>query len=269
MTKNLLVHLKDIERSVENSNHLMLTLDLDELWNSHPRHDFSHQKIKYNIRRLAHNPFVTTVIISAGSSDKLYKEFGLKELVYAGNYGLDILYHGPKAMKHEVSGNRRMMHDFYQEIKNLVSSFPQLQIVDNKYSVQISFDEAEGEFPECFMLSIRKVLGKYPNLYMHHSCSVLDFKPIGFFQRGSVHARIQKLLGKSNVFGLYIGNHRMSHAKAAIHGGIKAVAIGKNKQLFSDYHLDDLDDLQIFLTWLNEVDCIKYFVPAQADFQLN
>jgi len=60
----------------------------------------------------------------------------------------------------------------------------------------------------------------------------------------------------------------MSHAKAAIHGGIKAVSIGKNKQLFSDYHLDDLDELQIFLTWLNEVDCIKYFVPAQADFQL-
>lgn len=269
MSKNILFYLKEIERNVRNHNHLILSVNLDDSWWFNTLDDSAAYKIKANMQNIADKPFITLVVISTKPSNMLFKEFGLRELVYAGNCGLDILYHGSLSVNHDSLSKNGVIADFYHELCALISGFQDL-VLTNKYnSVQVRLRDNNSSFPEMFMVEMRRILAKYPNISMVQSRKILEFTLVGFFQKDSTHSIIQKFLGKSNALDLYIGNHFVNNRKKTGNIGILAVSLGKTKQSFSDYHLDDVDDLLIFLNWLNEADCVNYFVPAYLEAQLN
>lgn len=269
MSKNILFYLKDIEKNIRNHCHLILSMDLDDSSWFHALGDSITHKIKANMQNLADKPFTTLVVISTKPSNTLYKEFGLRELVYAGNCGLDILYQGSQAVNHDSLGKNGVIAGFYHELCALMSRFQELLLTNKHYSVQVRLREKNASFPEMFMDEMRKILAKYPNISMVQSRKILEFTLVGFFQKDSIHSRVQKFLGKSNTLDLYIGNHLMHHRKKVENCGILAISSGKTNQSFSDYHLDDMEDLLIFLNWLNDADCVNYFVPACSEAQLN
>lgn len=269
MTKNILVDLKNVEKYISNYDHMILSIDLDDAWWMNALNDSTAYKIKSNIQTLALKPFITSVVISTKPSNMLFKEFGLRELLYAGNHGLDILYHGSQAVNHDSLGKHGVIAGFYHEIDSLVSSYQGLSITKKNYSVQIGLRGGTSVFPEKFLIEIRKILAGYPNISMIHSRKILEFTIAGIFQKAAIHSRIQKFLGKSNTLELYIGNHFISHRKIAENCDMLAVSLNRAMPSYSDYHLDDMEDLRIFLNWLNESDCVNYFVPGYLKCQLN
>lgn len=269
MRKNLLLHLRDIERKIRNSNHLILSIDLDNSWWQVGLDNSATYKIKNDMKNLANKSFVTLVVTSTKSSNMLFKEIGLSELVYVGNYGLDILYRGNQIVEHNSLEDSEIIADFYWELVNLIPRFKGLSLINKYYSVQIRLCKSTDSFDDIFMASLRSILRKYSNILMTQSCTTIEFTCIKFVQKASIQSRIKKFIGKSNTVDLNIGNHLVNNVKKGNQAGAVTISIGEIEQPFSDYHLDDMGDLWLFLNWLIEADCINNFDSAFSRIHLN
>lgn len=171
------------------------------------------EKVKELLKKISEKPGLALAIISGRQLKDIKNIVGLKDIIYAGNHGLEI--QGPKIkLESKVApGSRLIIRNIYE---NMVSSFSRIKgvlIEDKGLSVSVHYRLMDvKDMPE-FLSIFSEITESFTTdnkIKINEGKKVYEIKPMVAWDKGKtvlwLLARQQFLAGKDKVFPVYFGD---------------------------------------------------------------
>jgi trehalose-phosphatase len=255
--QNLLSEWESVKKLLEGKV-LMLFLDYDGTLTpivSRPELAVLSAGTQRLLSELSENEFFKIAIISGRALSDVKEKVGLKNLVYAGNHGLEI--EGPK-LKHtffEFEAFRAILDKVKTELAYVLNSFKGAFIEDKGLSLSLHFRLVSPGKLIALRTAVRETLIHYVasnRLRVKRGKMVFEIRPPSNWDKGKVVlwllARWEFVLAGEKAIPVYIGDDTTDEdAFIALKGKGLTIFVGKPGQTQARYYLKDHKQVQAFL----------------------
>jgi trehalose-phosphatase len=199
-----------------NDKSLLLFLDYDGTLTpiaETPEKAVISQAAKDLLNKLSKKSHCSVAVISGRSLSDIKGLVGLKDIIYAGNHGLEI--EGPK-IKFESQVSPRLksvIRHIYKDAVNKFSQFKGVLIEDKGLTISIHYRLVDGKDIQAFLSIFKEIADPYivrDKIKINSGKKVYEIKPPVMWDKGKVVlwllARQQFLSGENKIFPVYIGD---------------------------------------------------------------
>lgn len=255
--KFLFNNLAEIKKLSNSSEKPIIMLDFDGTLSSlapTPNEAFLSQNIKKILKECSlHFP---VAIISGRSLSDIKKKIGLKNLIYAGNHGLEWQIGEKINSVHETKGSRKLLKDAKQKLKKIHTTYPGVFFEDKRWSVAIHYRKLAPASITGFKKDIAKIIKLLTideNLQVLKGKKVIELIPNFNWNKGKfalfVHQYLQNKL-KLKLLPIYMGDDTTDEeAFASLKFGI-TIRVGRRKTSSAKYYVRNIGQVESSLQWI-------------------
>jgi len=255
--KNLFRHWDNLKEELSDK-HIMLFLDYDGTLTpivSTPDKAFISQEVKELLNELSKSPTCKLAIISGRSLSDIKALVGLKDIIYAGNHGLEI--EGPK-IKFESQVSPRLKSIIRHIYEDAVSKFSKIKgvlIEDKGLTISIHYRLVDKKDIQEFLSIFNEIADPYivrGKIKINSGKKVYEIRPSVMWDKGKIVlwllARQQFLLEKNKILPVYIGDDVTDEDafKVLKNKGI-TIFVDNPKPSYAQYYLKDTNEVKEFL----------------------
>jgi len=255
--RNIFYYWDELEKKLSNK-YIMLFLDYDGTLTpivSTPEKAFISQGVKELLNELSKSPKCKLAIISGRSLSDIRVLVGLKDIIYAGNHGLEI--EGPK-IKFESQVSQRLksiIRHIYEDAVSKLSKIKGVLIEDKGLTISVHYRLVAKKDIQQFLSIFNEITdpsivrGK---IKINAGKKVYEIRPPVMWDKGKVVlwflVRQQFLLEKNKILPVYIGDDVTDEDafKVLKNKGI-TIFVGNPKPSYAQYYLKDTNEVKEFL----------------------
>jgi len=213
------------------------------------------QETKELLRRLSRSAYCKIGIISGRPLEGVKNTVGVKDIIYAGNHGLEIA--GPKIkFRTQLSpGLKALMRHIAEGLKKQLSKIKGVLIEDKGLTISVHYRLVAGKDMQEFLNIFRGIAGPYifrNKIKVGSGKKVYEIKPPIRWDKGKVvlwlMARQQFIVGGKMVLPVYIGDDVTDEDafKALKRKGL-TIFVGRPGNSGAGYYLKDTKEVTKFL----------------------
>jgi len=219
------------------------------------------QKTKRLLGLLSQKKNCSVAIISGRALDDLKKKFGLKNIIYSGNHGLQIEGAGIRRELAVPRGYKKVLQRIKAQLKKALSGVKGVLIEDKKLSLSLHFRLAgKAQLPfikHTFRRSTILYLAKN-KIKVKGGKKVLEIMPPVDWDKGKIVlwllARQALALKKDGILPIYIGDDLTDEdAFNALKAKGLTVLVGKPRNSKADYYLKNTEEVTEFLRFIMDL----------------
>lgn len=210
------------------------------------------------LRKLSRMPHFRLGIISGRSLKDIKNIVGLKNIIYAGNHGLEI--QGPKTrFRSPVSAKEKSaIRNIVRVLRPQLSSFKGVLIEDKGLTLSIHYRLVDkGSVPD-FKKKFIKAIAFYASageIKINSGKKVYEIKPPVQWDKGKVVlwflARQKFSLKDKSILSIYVGDDTTDEdAFRALQGKGLTVSVGKHNNSQAGYYLNNAGEVVEFLRFI-------------------
>jgi len=253
VTQPLLDHLPDLAARVGAAGHLFLFLDFDGTLApivEDPDMAQMPAGTRDALRSLAGKENLSVGIISGRALRDVQERVGLKDIIYAGNHGLEISGPGLSLVNPTAAMQVARLRELAQDLRNRLLHIPGILLEDKVLTASVHFRKAPANFREEIRRIVEAAVGSTGDLFcVTRGLEVFEIKPRVNWNKGSAVRWIQKRLAKGPALTMFLGDDITDEdAFAALPDGI-TVRVGPHGKTSARYHLETQESVPEFLLW--------------------
>jgi len=213
------------------------------------------QETKELLRKLSKSSHCAVGIISGRSLEDIKNTVGIKNIIYAGNHGLEI--EGPKIKFESLVSPRlkSIIRNIAEELSKRFSSIKGVLIEDKGLTLSIHYrlvDKKDMPALERFFFEVTNSYTLRGKIKINSGKKVYEIKPSVQWDKGKIvlwlMARQQFASGENKVMPVYIGDDVTDEDafKVLKRKGL-TIFVGRPGSSTADYYLKDAQDVARFL----------------------
>ena len=215
--------------------------------------------------KLSANPHCRVAIISGRSLSDIKALVGLKDIIYAGNHGLEI--EGPK-IKFESQVSPRLksiIRHIYEDAVSKLSKIKGALIEDKRLTISVHYRLVDKKDIQEFLGIFNEITGPYiarGKIKINSGKKVYEIKPPVMWDKGKVVlwllARQQFLLERNKILPVYIGDDVTDEDafKALKKKGL-TILVGEQTSSEAQYYLKTTEEVTEFLRLISDLSVSK------------
>jgi trehalose 6-phosphate phosphatase len=255
MIQPLFDHLSGIAATVAAARHLLLFLDFDGTLSpivEEPERAQLPLDTRNTLRTLASREGVSLAIISGRPIYDLRERVGLKNLIYAGNHGLEISGPGMHFIEPAAAQRIKALGELSRHLRTRLRHIPGAGVEYKVLSASVHFRKAPPDREEEIGERVQTAVGSLGNLFeVTMGLKVFEIRPKVNWNKGMA-VRWIKQATTPDALPIYIGDDTTDEdAFAALPEGI-TISAGRAEKTSARYSLAGPDAVQRFLVWLGE-----------------
>lgn len=160
------------------------------------------------VRSLSGISWLSIGIISGRSVEEVRKLVGIKDLIYAGNHGFEILFREGVWVHPEIKSFESDLKRITCELKRSTKGINGILVEDKRVTVSIHYRNLTGKSPGSIFKIVSKVLEPYPGVFsITRGKKVYEIRPHINWDKGKAVVKISQLLDfKTKPLKIYIGD---------------------------------------------------------------
>lgn len=250
----LLEHLPEIASALRAAPEILLFLDFDGTLSpivENPRRADLPAGTREALVRLASNPRFLVAIISGRALADLRTRVGLKNLIYAGNHGLEIKGPGIEFIEPVAAERLKALGELSRHLRARLHNIRGVEVENKVLSASVHFRRApSNRLPEIRQVVDDAVVFDDNPFEITEGRKVLEIRPRVGWNKGMAVRWIQKASGHPNALPLYIGDDSTDEdAFLALPKGI-TISVGEARETSAQYFLERQESVPEFLLWL-------------------
>jgi len=239
---------------IQNARHVFLFFDYDGTLTpivSRPGLAKLSPKVKNSIKKLQKNPRFTLAIVSGRSLENIKKMVGIKNLIYAGNHGLEIEGRGIRFSKAiTVIASRPIMKKIGILLHKELRHIKGVKVEDKGATLSVHYRMAAASDKSLVKDKFKRIVSPYvyaKKVRLSAGKEVLEVRPNLRWDKGEAVKWLLK--GKKNTLPLYLGDDVTdTDVFRAIKGKGISIFIGSPKRSKgADYFLRNTKDVESFI----------------------
>ncbi|MEW6009377.1 MAG: trehalose-phosphatase [Candidatus Omnitrophota bacterium] len=255
--KNLFKHWDNLKGEL-GDKHILLLLDYDGTLTAirqTPKEAVIPKDTKELLEKFSGNSHCALAIISGRSLKDIKSIVGIKDIIYAGNHGLEV--EGPKIKfeSHVSPRLKSVIRNVAKELSERLSGIKGILIEDKGLTISVHYrlvDERCISMLENILKEVTKSAIVRGEIRINSGKKVYEIKPPVMWDKGKVVswllARQQFALGENKVFPIYIGDDVTDEdAFKVIKDNGLGVFVGEPTASQANYYLKDTDEVVKFL----------------------
>lgn len=248
-----------LSSKIQNSPHIFLFLDYDGTLTpivKRPEHAKFPRSVKNSIDKLIRDPRFAIAIISGRSLKNIKKIVGMKNIIYAGNHGLEMEGSGIRFLRLSAVDLARPIIkkigvQLRKDMKNITGAF----VEDKGATLSLHYRLARSKDKVLIKKKLDKVVRPYiisKKIKLTSGKKVWEVRPDLDWNKGRA---VNWILKKKKAFPLYIGDDVTDvDAFRAIRDRGVSVFVGKPKKgISADYFVRNPREVEKFLKKLTEL----------------
>jgi trehalose-phosphatase len=245
-----------IEKRLKVSFHILMLLDYDGTLTAiaeSPKNAKLSEETKKVLNKFKDLEQLTLGIVSGRGVYDIKKQINIKDIVYAGNHGLEWEIDNVVYVTPGISETRELYLKILNDFGPLEKKYKGIFIEDKNLTISIHYRMLKKSLLPAFLVEFDDFINSYlesPLIKLIKNRMVFDIMPNVKWGKGSF---INWLIStqKSPPLTIYIGDDRtdedaFSKLKDAI-----TIRVGKG-ETEANYYLNDIDDTMKFLRWTYE-----------------
>jgi trehalose-phosphatase len=244
--------------------YIMLFLDYDGTLTpivSTPDKAFISQEVKDLLNKLSKSPTCKLAIISGRSLNDIKGLVGLKDIIYAGNHGLEV--EGPKIKfeSHVSPRLKSVIRHIYEDVVSKLSKIKGVLIEDKGLTISVHYRLVDEKNIQEFLRIFNEITDPYivrDKIKINSGKKVYEIKPPVMWDKGKVVlwllARQQFLSGENKIFPVYIGDDITDNDafKVLKNKGL-TIFVGESNVSDASYYLKDTEEVTECLSRILEI----------------
>ncbi|XP_074367888.1 putative trehalose-phosphate phosphatase C [Apium graveolens] len=233
-----------------------------------------------------------TAIISGRSRSKVFEFVKLKEVLYAGSHGMDIMaprqqanssYAGKYQTRTVDENDQEFVtfqpaQEFLPEIEKMLKKLEKktfqiegVMIEDNRFCISVHYRHVKEQDYEMLEKQVERVLKEYPKFHMTRGKKVLEIRPSIKWNKGHALEYLLETLGftspspkgRDDVVPLYIGDDKTDEDAFKVLksrcAGFPIIVTSKARETAASYSLRDPTEVLSFLIRLARWKSAHYY----------
>lgn len=258
--RHLLAQWPQVQQKLKN-NFVCIFLDFDGTLTpiiSSPENTVLGKKTKDILKHLTESMSCQVIIVSGRSLRNIQKLIGIKNIIYAGNHGLefgDLKTHMeiPVSIKY-----KNLLRSLRKKIVGKMASIPGVLIEEKKFSLSLHYRLVNKDDVSMVVNIFRNIIEPYKEqseLILMEGKKVLEILPPISWNKGNIVLSslvfLRTILKNNKIIPLYIGDDVTDeHAFLVLKKIGITTCVGNKKTTQADYYLKDHKEVQKFLTKL-------------------
>lgn len=246
--------LAEIQPAVTQAAHLSVFLDFDGTLASIVD-DPSKAELDRGARRLlkdvASRTDVMVAVISGRALSDLQTRVGLKQLVYAGNHGLEICGPGLRFVEPFAAARQQLLARISSCLKETLSGIPGVRVEYKGLTTSVHYRQAPPANARDIERIVEVVVAPSVSpFFLDAGQMVLEIMPRNEWHKGAAVCWINSRTAGRGALSIYIGAERTSEtAFRQLSDGI-TVCVGEALWTSARFYLPDPGGVREFLAWL-------------------
>jgi trehalose-phosphatase len=254
MSRRLLDVLPEIGARIASASAVLLGLDFDGTLTpivEHPARAVLPPETAEVLLALASHENTTVAIISGRALGDLQALVGIKNLIYAGNHGLEIA--GPRFSFVEAAAAdaRPALQALGQELAKRLQPLAGAFVEDKNLTLTVHFRQVASEDWEEFRRIVHAVLASSSHPFvLTAGQKSYELRPRVYWNKGNAMAWLQERLDRPDALVIYAGDDATDEdAFTALPDQI-TVKVGSGGETAAHFHVDGPAEVLEFLSWL-------------------
>jgi trehalose 6-phosphate phosphatase len=257
MTLPLFEQLPALESNINAASHLFLFLDYDGTLSpigNDPLSAFMPEATHAALNRLAGVERVSMGIISGRALADLRARVGIKNIIYAGNHGLEIRGPDLEFVEPAAALQIKALGELARHLRTRLSEIPGVAVENKVLSASVHFRRAQPERREEVEQVVRAAVESIDSPFeVTMGRKVFDVRPRVEWGKGQAVRWIKQMYRIQGALSMYMGDDATDEdAFSALPAGI-TISVGKCHNTSARYCLEEQSQVQRFLTWLAEL----------------
>jgi trehalose-phosphatase len=200
-------------------------------------------------------------ILSARSCQALQSDFQNETIIFAGNYGMEILMPDKKPFLHPVAhANQLRIREVKETLENLLPKELNVVIDDHGYSLCLHWHLVEQESQAYVHKKISEAQGKFPDLFFRKLASSYEFLPAVEWDKGKALEKMVLTIDQDltdqefskNCLLLYMGDSQADEPAFDVANQYKGISIkiGSDRESQAQYVFDNTNQARDFIEQL-------------------
>lgn len=186
------------------------------------------------------------VIISGRTLNDIMEKIGIKDLIYAGNHGMQIWERKRIVLNQIKEGNRVLLNEFFERIKDKTSNIDGFFVEDKTITGSLHYRNVKIEKLSYLFKIIEKISKDYEdNFDFVLGKKVFEIRPKNSFNKGKAVTWIIENLAK-NKYPIYIGDDTTDEDAYKILSNL-GISISVGVDPYADYFLKKQSEVKEFL----------------------
>ncbi|MFZ2189828.1 MAG: trehalose-phosphatase [Candidatus Magasanikiibacteriota bacterium] len=255
--KYLFNNLLEIEKKLYLSEGILVMFDFDGTLSpiaSTPYKAILPKKIKNRLIKCSKK--FPLVVISGRSLKDIKNKVDIKDLVYAGNHGLEWQI-GKKINSIPVpKSTTKLLSNIKQKLQKIKQKYPGILIEHKSLSCAIHYRQLNPKLITCFKKDINNIIKPLNNnnvLEVLKEKKVIELKPNIDWDKGKfalfIHEYFQNKL-KLKLLPVYVGDDKTDEdVFTALQSGL-TIRVGINKKSSATFYIKKQEQIILFIDWL-------------------
>lgn len=191
-------------------------------------------------------------IISGRALEDVKRRVGLKNVVYAGNHGLEIEFETIRFREPRAEALRRELRCLSLQLKLALSDTDGVEIEDKGLTLSVHFRRVADVLHDWVRSITHTTVARSRSFGCREGKMVLEVRPEVTWNKGHAIKWIAREVLPSPSLAIYIGDDISDEdGFAAIPEGV-TIRVGEPTETEAQYTLPDVTGVGVFLTWLNQ-----------------
>lgn len=250
-------NLSKIEGRLRSSGGILIMLDFDGTLSPialTPSRAILPEGIKSALLKCS--KFFPIVVISGRPLKDIKMKIGLKNLIYAGNHGLEWQIKKKINYWPVPKETIKLLLDIKQKFQKIEQKYSGVLLEDKYFSLAIHYRQLDSIFISNFKRDANKIIGSLNNssiLQVLRGKKVIELRPNLDWNKGKfalfIHQYFQNKL-KLKLVPVYMGDDKTDEDVFNLFDKGITARVGQNKTSYAKYYLRDAAQVKLFLNWL-------------------
>lgn len=219
------------------------------------------KEAKELLQKLSDSSYCALGIISGRSLEDIKNTIGIKDIIYAGNHGLEIEGTKIKFESHVSPRLSSIIRHIYEDAVSKFSKIKGVLIEDKRLTISVHYRLVDEKDIQEFLRIFNEITDPYivrDKIKINSGKKVYEIKPPVKWDKGKValwlFARQQFISGAKKVLPVYIGDDITDEDafKALKRKGL-TVFVGEPGNSKADYYLKDTEEVTKFLRSISDL----------------
>lgn len=206
--------------------------------------------IRQALRRLSQSPFYKLVIISGRSLKDLRRRVNFKNIIYAGNHGLELSGGGLKTPGGvRAGGEKKTMGMLAEKLRTMFHAWPQILVENKSLTVSLHFRNLPKEYQSAFGELVRFTRNHFRpgQLAWRQGKKVWEIKPRRLeWGKGHAASYIRERYADDLVMAIGDDVTDEDMFKKVNPEGI-TIRVGRSKRSAAEFYFKSVREVEIFL----------------------
>ena len=217
-----------------------------------PEAALAHHRLKRMLTSLVERPGASVAVISGKDRGELHKCFGIRGMIYLGNYGLEISGPGQIFVEPTAIEKSAELTELGNLLRAKLEAIPEATVENKGLTLRVQFAKVSTENAEALRHIVHTALAASNHPFqLTIGTGFFDIRPRTQWDKGAAIALVKDQIGQPDPLVIYLGQSAASENSFAGFADAVTVQIGGGPDSVAQFQIDPPDRLTDFLEWLD------------------